>query len=355
MAGLDGRRTDMRVLQVMAGAEDGGAETFFVTLVSALARAGLDQRAAIRTHPTRAAALREAAVPTLELPFGGPLDRATGRALRAEVAGFRPDVVLTWMSRASDKMPAGDFVQAARLGGYYDMKYFRGCDHLFCITHGLVEHCVAGGFPRERVHYMPNFANLRSEGRVVRADFATPEDAQLLLALGRLHRAKAFDMLLQALTLERRPWLWIAGDGPLREGLPALAERLGVADRVRFLGWREDRGALLEAADICVFPSRYEPFGTVSLEAWAARRPLVAAAAAGPAELVRPELDALLVPTDDAPALAGAIGRVIDDPDLRDRLVESAWARYQEEFTEAACIRRYLETFERVLAEKGKA
>ncbi len=343
----------MRVMQVLAGAPEGGAETFFVTLVGALARAGLDQRAVIRRNPRRAESLRHAGVPTRQLRFGGPLDMRTSFGLREIVRDYRPDIVFTWMSRASGKMPSGDFAHVARLGGYYDLKYFRNCDHLFCIIPGIVEHCVKTGWPRERVHYMPNFANLQRDGVVNRGDFDTPEDAVLLLALGRLHQAKAIDVLLEALTLEQRPYLWLAGEGRLRGELEELAQRLGVAERVRFLGWRDDRGALLEAADICVFPSRYEPFGTVSLEAWAARRPLVAAAASGPAELVKPEEDALLVPIDDATALAQAITRVIDEPGLGDRLVAAGSRRYEQDFTEAACVDRYLKMFERIMIERN--
>lgn len=345
----------MRVLQVMAGAPDGGAETFFVTLVKALAGSGLDQRAVIRENPRRAESLRQAGVVTRELRFGGPLDLRTGVVLKQIVKDYRPDIVFTWMSRASGKMPSGDFVHVARLGGYYDLKYFRNCDHLFCIIPGIAKHCVEAGFPQERVHYMPNFANLERSEAVGRAEFNTPEDVPLLLALGRLHDAKAIDVLLEALTLEARAHLWVAGDGPLRDSLEALSRQLGVADRVRFLGWRDDRGALLEAADICVFPSRYEPFGTVSLEAWAARRPLVAAAASGPAELVRPEVDALMVPINDAAALAQAITRVIDEPGLSDRLVSAGACRYEQDFTEAACVDRYLEMFERVVRERSSS
>jgi glycosyltransferase involved in cell wall biosynthesis len=99
-----------------------------------------------------------------------------------------------------------------------------------------------------------------------------------------------------------------------------------------------------------VFPSRYEPFGTVTLEAWGHRRPLIAAASAGPAEIVRDGADALLVPIDDAPALAAAITRVIDEPGLGPRLVEAGWQRYQADFTEAACVKRYINMFQSLLA-----
>ncbi len=135
--------------------------------------------------------------------------------------------------------------------------------------------------------------------------------------------------------------------------LQALARELGVAARVRFLGWRDDRDALFAAADICVFPSRFEPYGNVTMEAWGQRRPLVAAASAGPVAYVRDGEDGLLAPVDDAPALAAAIGRVIDEPALAARLVEAGWRRYQDEFTEAASVARYLQLFLRLLAERA--
>jgi glycosyltransferase involved in cell wall biosynthesis len=341
----------MRVMQVMAGAANGGAETFFVNLVLALHRAGLDQRAIIRSNADRAELLRAGGVEPLELRFGRWTDLATVPALRSELARYRPDVVLTWMNRASSVFPVGDHLHIARLGGYYDLKYYRRCDHLFCNTPDIVEHVVAQGWPRGRAHYMPNYASIVEHTPVRRRDLDTPEDAVVLLSLGRLHEVKAIDVLLRAVAIDTRSYVWLAGDGPLRSELEAQTRSLGVADRVRFLGWREDRSALFEAADICVLPSRYEAFGTVTLEAWGHRRPLVAAASAGPGWIVRDGTDGLLVPVDDAAALAAAIARVIDERDLEQRLVDAGWRRYQAEFTEAACVDRYLKMFERLLAQ----
>ncbi len=78
----------------------------------------------------------------------------------------------------------------------------------------------------------------------------------LALALGRLHPNKGFDLLLDALALTRDIHLWIAGDGPLRQDLERQARGLRIADRVRFLGWREDTAMLLAASDMLVSPSR---------------------------------------------------------------------------------------------------
>src|SRR3546814_14309418 len=79
-------------------------------------------------------------------------------------------------------------------------------------------------------------------------------------------------------------------------------------------------GPFFRAADVVAFPSRHEPFGTVSLEAWAYGKPLVTTDVDGPAELVRPDEDALVVPKDDVAALAQALRRAIEDRDLAARL-----------------------------------
>ena len=174
----------------------------------------------------------------------------------------------------------------------------------------------------------------------------------MLLTLSRLHEKKGLDVFLAALARLPGCIAWIAGDGPLEADLKALSVRLGVADRVRFLGWRTDRGALLAAADICVLPSRWEPFGTVMLEAWAAGTPLVAAASQGPAALIEDGSNGLLVPIDDAPALAAAIGRLIADPALEARLIERGRADYHKDFTQEAVTRRMIALYTEIIAER---
>jgi glycosyltransferase involved in cell wall biosynthesis len=143
-------------------------------------------------------------------------------------------------------------------------------------------------------------------------------------------------------------YLWIAGDGPLRGELEALAARRGVAERVRFLGWRADTAELFAAADICVYPSRSEPHGTVTIEAWAHRVPLVAAASAGPSELIDDGVNGILVPIDDPASLALAVGRLVADRALADGLADAGRATYETTYTEAAVVRSYLDFFARV-------
>jgi glycosyltransferase involved in cell wall biosynthesis len=339
-----------RLLQAMAGAPLGGAEAFFERLAPALDRAGVDQRIVIRRDAGRAGRLRAAGIEPVQLRFGGRLDFATSRALRRQIKDFDPDIVLGWMSRAARFCPRGRHVLAARLGGYYDLKYFRHCDHLIGNTQDIADYLVKSGWPAERAHYLPNFVEAAPAPAVDRASLDTPEDAPLLLALGRLHVNKAFDTLIAALAALPTAWLWIAGEGPLRAELEAQARTLGVDGRLRFLGWRHDMPALLAAADILVCSSRHEPLGNVVIEGWAHGRPVVATRSAGPGSLIADERSGLLVDIDDAPALAAALARVIESPDLRAALVGAGRAAYEAEFTEAAVVARYLDFFDRVRA-----
>lgn len=337
-----------RVLQVMAGAAEGGAEAFFVRLVAALARAGVDQRAAIRRNPKRAAALTAAGVPTVELSFGGWFDFTTKPALRRILAAEKPDIAMTWMSRATSMLPRSAVVHVARLGGYYDAKHYAHCDHLVANTRDIAAYLARAGFPESRIHYLPNFIDAAAAAPVPRASLTTPEGAPLVLAMGRLHRNKAFDVLLQALVRLDGAWLWLAGAGPEESVLCAQAQALGIAERVRFLGWRDDGPALLAAADLLVCPSRHEPLGNVVIEAWAAGRPVVAAASAGPRQLIVEGVSGLLVPVGDGEALAQAIGRVLSEPDLTRRLIDGGRAAWAEEFTEAKVIAAYRALFDRI-------
>ncbi len=339
-----------RILQVMAGAAQGGAENFFVRLAGALARAGVEQRVAIRHNPARVAALRRQGVEPLELAFGGWLDFSTTPALRRLVGEWRPRIVLTWMNRATRAMPPGPFVHIARMGGYYDLKYYRRCHHLIGNTQDIADYLVRAGWPAERAHYLPNFVDAAPAPPADRALFDTPAGATVLFAAGRLHRNKAYDVLLAALAGLPDTILWLAGEGPEREPLAQQASALGIASRVRFLGWRDDVAALYAAADIFVCPSRHEPLGNVVLEAWALGVPVVAAAAAGPAGLIEDGRTGLLVPVDDAAALAAALRRVIADGALRRALVAAGRAEHDARFSEAAVVGRYLDFFQRIAA-----
>jgi len=233
-------------------------------------------------------------------------------------------------------------------GGYYKLDRFKNCAWHVGMTKDIVRHILEQGAPEDRVSILNSYANLEIAPPTPRADLDTPEGAPALLTLARLQWKKGIDTLLEALVGLPGVYAWIAGEGPIEAELKDMAEKLGVSDRVRWLGWRTDRANLLAACDAVAFPSRYEPFGNVTIEAWAAHKPLVVADAAGPAATVTNEVDALLVPKDNPAALREALRRVLEDGDLAQKLVENGARSYQANFTKTAFVRASMALYEKI-------
>ena len=202
------------------------------------------------------------------------------------------------------------------------------------------------GWPEERTHYLPNFVASEQGTLIARNTLYTPKNTTLILGLGRFHPNKAFDTLLEAVARVPNAYLWLAGDGPEREKLEKLAEKLAIKPRVRFLGWREDAADLLATCDLFVCPSRHEPLGNVVIEAWAQGKPVVAADSLGPGTLIEHMETGLLVRVDDVPMMSRAIRHVIDNNDVRDRIAEQGNQVYQEHFMESQVVDQYMSFFE---------
>lgn len=339
----------MRVLQVMAGADAGGAETMFLDGVTALAEAGVSQHVITRGTRARLDVLRNAGVPVDEAGFDKLVRFPTTNTIKSVIKAFQPDVLHFWMGRAGTFAPAATRARSLGwYGGYYKPSRFRNCAWHAGVTRDIERHIVEQGVPADHASTLLVFANIETAPPLDRAVFDTPNDAPLVLALSRLHEKKGIDTLLDALAELPGVYAWIAGAGPIEAELKAQCTNLGLDDRVRWLGWRTDRAALLGACDIVAFPSRYEPFGAVTVEAWAAERPLVVADAAGPKATVTNESDALLVPKDDPAALRAALGRVIADRELRTRLVANGKRSYELGFTKQAFVRAAMTLYERI-------
>jgi glycosyltransferase involved in cell wall biosynthesis len=331
----------IRLANIMAGAPQGGAEAFYERLTLALHGAGEEVLPVIRRDAGRAA--RIAAASPVQLRFGGALDILTPMRLGRMLSDWRPRVAMAWMNRAAGMTPRGEWTLVGRLGGYYDLKYYRHCDHLVGNTRDLQRWIISQGWPEHRVHYLPNFAT-----DFAGSPAAPSPGAGHLLAMGRLHENKGFDTLIRALALLPGARLSIAGEGPERPALEALARELGVADRLTLLGWRQDTGALLAECDLFLCPSRHEPLGNVVLEAWSAARPVIAAAAQGPSELIADGETGLLVPVDEPEPMAAAIRALLADPARAQALAAAGRARFERDFAEAPVLAQWREFLHKV-------
>lgn len=207
----------------------------------------------------------------------------------------------------------------------------------------------------------------RRERPIVRCSVAVPEivpdEGQDIVSVGRLVAKKGFDLLIRAFARLDRPGLRlrIAGDGPERERLIALARSEGASDRIDFLGSRphEECLALIRSAAIFALPCRTSATGdrdgipVVLMEAMAAGKPVVAGALESIAELIDDGRSGLLVPPDDVAALAAALDRLAGDADGRRAMGMAGRARVEEEFSDAINWDRLEAAIEDAAQRKG--
>ena len=206
---------------------------------------------------------------------------------------------------------------------------------------------------------LDEFARPRPGGEreATRASWGMTDQDFVIGSVTRLHESKGNEYLVRAarLVLDERPnaRFIVFGEGPLRPSLEALATELGIADRFAFGGFVADVPRVLAAFDVEVFPSLWEGTPLTVFEAMAASRPIVATDADGLAEVLRHEDTALVVPRRDAPALARALVRVMDDGNLRARL--AGRARLAADRFDIAAFVRKMERLYDVLARESRA
>jgi L-malate glycosyltransferase len=267
-----------------------------------------------------ASALRIASITRAIRPHVVHWHAARAHALGAIAARFAPGPKRVLSRRV-------DFRVRGSLGSR--LLYSLPVEAIVAISDGVKEALVQSGIPRDGVRVIPSgidFAPYETpfDRVAARARLGIEPEQVLAIQVAALAPHKSQTTLLKsaALLLEGSPRLviWIAGEGDLRDSLTAEHARLGLGDRVRFLGFRDDIPDLLRAADLFVSSSYLEGLGTSILDAMAAGLPVVATRVGGVPEIVKDGETGILVPPRDPESLAHAMARLADDSGMRDRL-----------------------------------
>lgn len=230
-------------------------------------------------------------------------------------------------------------------------------DRNVCVSQGVADYCIHEcGFAPDKITVIPNGVDAQ---RFVQAaainwtELGLPDDAQVLLSIGRLEEQKGIDTLIDAFreiaSRFPRAHLVQVGEGPDRVNLHARIVSSALAERVRLVGRRTDVPQLLAGATAFVLASRWEGMPNVVLEAMAAGLPVIATQVEGTAELLSEGETGWLVPTNDPHALAARIEAVLSDLDAARARGCAAQTSVKNHFTVDAMVARYATLYRQLL------
>jgi glycosyltransferase involved in cell wall biosynthesis len=339
----------MRVHQYIFG-KDGGAEKFFVHLVGALDRRGVEQTTVMRWN-RRWKPDVEAHSRVIESNFRNlSIDRLLlPIRVRMMAEKEKVDAIISWSTRGARLMPAyKGGIKLSRLGDYpTHLGYFKNSDILVCNTPGIADHVRNNLGWTRGVEVISNFTDTNVVAPVSRSIANTPEGVPLVMTMARFVKRKRIHLLIEAMASVPDAYLWIAGEGEENEALQAVMKEHKLEERVRFLGWQKDVRSYVAAADMFIMPSSHEPLGNVIFEAWAQSKPVISSRSEGPSWFMQDGENGLLVDIDDTAGFARAINQVIADKQLAASLGEKGRATLVGQFSEDAVCDAYIDLFKR--------
>lgn len=320
-----------------------------------------------------------AALDAIVLPVGSVADLSWISRVRKIIADEAPDCVLSHgfnghlVSLVGCMGNGGQIRRIASYHGSYHATttarklvepFYNGFTHWYLrrkatAVLGVAQYCsdflVERGVNARKVtvvhNGIPDFQAAREAREAIRHEWGLGPEHVAIGVASRLDPVKGLEFLVEAFAhiAEKHPMvrLVLMGEGTVRAALEAQAEQLGVCERVVFAGMRSDVPQCLSALDIFALPSLAEYHSIGLLEAMRAGLPIVATDVGGNTESVRDGQEGLIVKSADAAGLAAALGRLLDDEELRKRLSATARQRFSTEFTEEAMLAKTAQWLQR--------
>lgn len=301
------------------------------------------------------------------LKLRGDLRRHSLDLFHANICGCEEHAASAWLAG----VPA--ILGTLHVDSTYDLKHeCQGIDYQ--IAHRLAGRCLdraiavsqatgedwvrCGYIASDRVVAIPNgidsaFFAPRCDKMEARRRWNFSDDEILIGGVGRLHEAKGFEFLIDAVArvLPEFPQvrLVLAGEGPLREALVRQVESLGIGARVSFVGFQSDVRPFLEMLDVFVLSSRCEALPFALLEAMAMRLPVVATRTGGVAEVIQHGRSGLLAPSGDAAAIADRLRPLLRSPAMRRRMGCDSRERVVHDFSLEQSVARTIAVYRELI------
>ena len=232
---------------------------------------------------------------------------------------------------------------------------------IVAVSQAVADGLLSQGQPRNRVRVIRNGIDataVRDAAAAGSVPPGFPSGRPVVGTVARLERVKGIEYFVRAAAIvagERSDATFaVAGTGTREAELRELSVAIGIADRLHFVGYVSAVEPFMAALDLLVVPSLSEGFGLAAAEAMALARPVVATRVGGNTEVVADGVTGLLVPPQDAKALAAAILAVLDDPESARAMGAAGVARVEAEFSADTMVEQYLRQFEELIVGQGR-
>jgi len=358
----------VKILHVETGRHFLGGPQQVIYLINALRERGHDNTLVCPPDSGIDSVARHAGIRVQNLFCAGDLDFPFAYRLVQYLKDTRPDVVHCHSRRGADiwgglaaslaDIPAvvSRRVDNTEMRVLATLRY-RPFRKVIAISEAIATALRENGVEDERIVVIRSAVDADAFGEpdcaAFREAFGIGPDDFVVAAAGQLIPRKGHQYLLQAVAGLRRRYpqlkLIIFGEGYLNNQLRAQATSLGLTDIAQFAGFRDDIDTFAPCFDLFAHPALAEGLGVAALKAAAAAVPVVGFSAGGMIETVVDGKTGLLVAPEDADALAAAIARLIDDPQLRAKLGEAGRERMQKEFSIATMADKHVALYESLL------
>jgi glycosyltransferase involved in cell wall biosynthesis len=252
--------------------------------------------------------------------------------LRKLIKAEQPKCIITHGNRATSLMKKASVdVPVIAVCHNYKFKPLLGSDAIIAITKDIKKHLIAAGQPKESIYHVPNMIMSPEDLPYTKPKFRkTP----IIGFIGRFVKKKGVDLLLKSLNILSKKEIdfraVIAGDGEERELIARLVVEYKLEEKVKLVGWVDNKKTFFDSIDVFCLPSHHEPFGLVLLEAFKHSKPVVATKSEGPSEIAKHEENILFSPVGDAEKLALNLAKIIKDEKLAKKISGNGYKTVQD-------------------------
>lgn len=353
----------MRIVNIILTSQNGGAEQVFVDYCNVLKNKLNHHVLAIAKHDAPYIDDLEALnIPIKKIKNNfGDHDFFAINSIKQILQEFDADAVVAHtgrsmvLSRKAIKKITNKKIFQIAVNHSMNVKRSIGADVIISINKPMFFNTIDQGQDENKSFVIHNAIDTTEAIKIKPQINLQDKDVITLGVIGRLDKAKGFRYAVKTIKLlENHPSgkkfiLKIAGTGIREKFLRDLAKELQVEDRVEFVGWVKDKKEFFDSIDIFLLTSQRETFGLVLLEAMKFRKPIVACDADGPKEILRNEIDGLLISIEPLDRMhyriVEAVEKMINDPKLVDKMIEHSFIRLQKKFSFDALATRLKEIF----------